>query len=213
MYKKSLLWTFVLSILAVSVVSAAPDRTNKTDIGVNVGAAIPSDSETDTALSVSGSVSHGFNEWFALGFSGGWENFGTDTTVIGNTTIPGPDITGVPLFADFIFRIPANETPLQGYGVVGLGTVIWSIDDVTATVGGVAVNTQTDVDTEFAVKVGGGADWFLNENWAINFEAAYIFSNPEAEITASALGASDAAREEVDLDFWTATVGVKYLFS
>jgi outer membrane protein W len=127
-------------------------------------------------------------------------------------TIAGPDITGVPLFADLIVRGHSEDRSWEPYGVLGLGTVIWSIDDTTAS-GATAGSVQTDIDTDFAVKLGGGVDWFINNNWILNFNAAYVFSSPEATVTATAAGTSATVTDEVDLDYWAIGGGVKYLFS
>ena len=204
---------FVVSLILAGTAYAAPSRVGKNDVGLNVSAAISQDDELDTAAYVGGSFSHGINEWFAVGLSVGWQSFDSDSTSSGNVFIPGAEITGVPLFADFIVRVPASESSFTPYGVLGLGTVIWDIDDVTATVSGVPVNTQTDVDTDVAVKIGGGVDWFLNDSWIVNFEAAYVFSNPKATVTASASGATASTTDEIDLDYWTVGGGIKFLFN
>lgn len=210
---RQLVSLFLISLMFIGTASAAPSRVGKNDIGLNVSAAISQDDELDTAAAINGSFSHGVNEWFAVGLSAGWQDFESDSTTSAGITIDGTEITGVPLFVDLIARAPASEQSFTPYGVLGLGTVIWDIDETTATGLGATIATQTDVDTDFAVKVGGGVDWFVNENWAINFEAAYVFSNPEATVTATAAGTSVSVTDEIDLDYWTVGAGIKYLFS
>jgi outer membrane protein W len=198
----------LLALTTATVAFAAPDRTGRWDAGVNLAAAIPSDSDTDTALQVGGNLAYGVNEWFAVGFSGGWQQHDVDGTTSGAIVVSGTEVTGVPLFLDLIARVPTGAETFQPYGVLGLGAVLWDIDDATARSGATTLAVETDVDTEFSTKVGGGVDWFLNERWIINAEAAYVFSSPEARVTV--LGTS--VTDDIDLDYWTVGGGIKYLF-
>ncbi|HTL71571.1 MAG TPA: OmpW family outer membrane protein [Candidatus Eisenbacteria bacterium] len=208
MFKKMLV-VALFGLMTASAAYAAPDRTGKWDAGVSMAAAIPTDGDLDTAFQVGGTFAYGVNEWFAIGFSGAWQQQTVDAETVGTVSISEYDITGVPLFCDLIARFPTGDQQFNPYGVLGLGTVIWSVDDATATSGGSVLTAQTDVDTDFALKLGGGVDWFINQNWIINFEAAYVFSSPSADVTVSGVTVSD----DVDLDYWTVGGGVKYLFS
>ncbi|HXV18713.1 MAG TPA: outer membrane beta-barrel protein [Candidatus Omnitrophota bacterium] len=196
-----------------SVVYAAPNRTGRWDAGVSVAGAIPTDSDLDAGVQVGGTIAYGVSEWFAIGFSGGWQSHDSDDASESGITIEGPEVTAVPLFGELIFRVPTGDSPINPYGVVGLGTVLWDADDVSSTALGVPFTAETDIDTEFAVKVGGGFDWFINENWIINFEAAYVFSSPSATVTVSSPGlGSFSESADLDLDYWTVGGGIKVLF-
>lgn len=186
---------------------AAPERVGHWEAGALFSAAIPSDDELESAFQVSGNLAYNVNEWFAVGFSGGFQEHTVDAETIGAVTISEYDVTGVPLFLDLITRMPAQEK-FQAYGVLGLGTVLWEIDSVTARSGAAAVTATSDVETEFAAKVGGGVDWFINNNWMINIEAAYVFSNPEASVTVTGISGT----EDVELDYWTVGAGLKFVF-
>ena len=50
------------------------------------------------------------------------------------------------------------------------------------------------------------------EKWIVNFEAYYVFNQPDAEITVSVPGFSATESDELDLDYWTVGGGIKYLF-
>ena len=106
--------------------------------------------------------------------------------------------------------MPIENQSINPYGVVGLGAVIWNADDTTTNLGG---KLTTDINTAFATKVGGGFDWFINNNWIINFEAAYVFNRPDVNQTFTLGTASASISDNVKLDYWTIGGGVKYLFS
>lgn len=209
---RKLAMLFLIQALFIGSAYAAPSRAGLNDVGLELAGMIPNDSANDSTIVVSSNISHGINDWFAVGFEAGWGEMGTDDVTGSGVTIAGPDITGVPLFGDLIVRGHSEDRSWEPYAVLGLGTVIWSIDDTTAS-GAAAGSVQTDIGTDFAVKLGGGIDWFLNNNWIVNINAAYVFSSPEATVTATASGSSATVTDEVDLDYWTVGGGVKYLFS
>src|SRR5262245_43280162 len=106
-----------------SAAYAVPNRAGKWDAGVNVSAAIPDDDGVDTGAYIGGNLSYGVNEWLGLGVSSGWTEFEGTTSGV---TI---EQTYVPLFGEFILRVPMPDQPFQPYGVIGLGAVFNSFDD------------------------------------------------------------------------------------
>lgn len=197
-------------VLSSAQAYAAPDRVGKFDAGISIAGAISTDSDINSAFFIGGNIAYGINQWVAIGFSGGWQEHGTDDATILGETFPGPDISGVPLFGDIIIRIPIEDQPFTPYGIVGIGTVLWDADESISSPSAILV--QTEIKDAIAVKVGGGIDWFVNESWIVNFEAYYVFSQPDAEITVSVPGFSATESDELDLDYWTVGGGIKYLF-
>jgi opacity protein-like surface antigen len=187
-----------LALFMMTTISdAAPDRTGKTDIGFNLSGAIPDDDDVDSTLYAGGSLAHGFSNWLALGVEAGWAEF--EESGLGFEV----EETAVPIFGDIILRVPL-EAPLQPYAIVGLGAIIWNVDDNVA-------NIETDVDTAFAAKFGVGLDWFVNDNWIVNFEASFVTSDADATVRNTVTGASVTGEGETD--FWMVGGGIKYLFS
>lgn len=192
MFKKAVVLGFA-QILIAGAVYAAPDRVGAVDVGFNASAGFMEDA--DTAAYFGGNMSYGINNWSAIGFSAGYQSFGSDFNI--------GDLNAYPLMVDFYFRSHENERAYVPYAVLGLGAVVWDFDEEGLTAG-----SSVDIDTSFGVKLGGGVDWFINEKWAINFEASYTFADAETKVTNSAgsvTGTSDA-------DFWNVGGGIKYIF-
>lgn len=196
MFRKTLSF-FTLMLLVASVGYAAPDRTGKVDVGFNVSGAIPNDSEVDSAAYLGGSLAYGVTNWFALGAEAGWAQFDESDSGV------NIEQNAVPIFGDIILRMP-NDSAVQPYGIVGLGVIVWNVDDNVP-------NVDFDVDTAFAAKFGAGLDWFINNNWIANFEFSYVTSDAEATARNTVTGASVSAEGETD--YWMIGGGLKFLFS
>lgn len=191
--RKVLFGLLVFSFIMSTPAFAAPDRAGKWDAGLNVSGVIPNDGDFDDSVYVGGTVSYGVNDWFAVGLESGWASPDVDNAA---------DVDMVPLLVDFIVRQPAQaDQPQVFYGVLGLGALFFSADSNIAGV-------NVDIDDAFGVKLGGGVDWFVNENWALNFEASYIFSDASASASAGPIAASG----DVDTDYWQIGGGIKYVF-
>jgi outer membrane protein W len=195
---KKTFFVLALASFVAGAVYAAPDRTGRWDYGVHAAGLIPDDSESDEAGYIGGQVAYGVAPWLALGASAGWAEFDeSDSGVNLEQTI-------VPVFGDIIFRIPMPDQPFQPYGIVGLGAIISDVDENVAAI-------DVDVETEFAAKVGGGIDWFINDHWIINFEGSYIMCDADAEFKNATTGAPIASVEG-NMDMWSVGGGLKYLF-
>ena len=191
---------FVIALAALCATSNAyaaftGDRVGKWDIGVNVSGAIPTDGDVDSAAYIGGSLSYGVQEWFALGFEAGWAGFGESDAGI------NVDEDAVPIFGDLIFRFPTSSE-WKPYAIVGLGVIVWNVDSNIP-------GLDLEIDTAFAAKFGGGVDYFVNDNWALNFEFSYVTS--DADATATLNGTSVSASGSTD--YWMVGGGLKYLFS
>ncbi len=191
-------WLVMLALMiSATAAFAVPDRTGKWDVGVNVSGAIPDDDTVDGTVYVGGSLAYGVTNWLALGFESGWMQFDENDSGI------ELEETAVPILGDIILRVPM-ESQIQPYGIVGLGAIVWNVDDNVA-------NVEADVDTAFAAKFGGGIDWFINDNWILNFEGSYVTSDADATVRNTVTGASISVDGETD--YWMVGGGLKYLFS
>ncbi|MGH7198669.1 MAG: outer membrane beta-barrel protein [Methylococcales bacterium] len=197
----------VLILAAASITGlafAAPDRVGLWDAGINASGLIHEDSEVDNTVYVGGTFAYGVHQWIALGVEAGW--FQTDSeedtfSGIGNLG----ELTANPLMADIIIRVPNPDQPFIPYAIIGIGVVFYDFDESESLEG---LGVDVDVDTAFALKVGGGIDWWLNANWIANFEASYVFNDADINLTAGGSTASD----EADLDYFQIGGGLKYLF-
>lgn len=161
------------------------DRTGRNDFGIQVAGALDGDN-VDDSLYLGAAFSHGVNPWLGLGIEGGWQETDFDIT-------DDNDLSIVTVFGDIILRGHVPDWALQPYGVVGLG-VLAAYTDTTS---------DNDDEYAFAAKFGVGLDWFINANWILNFEVAYIATG--AEIDA---GTTDTS----NLDQWRIGAGLKYAF-
>ncbi len=200
--RKFLFVAALLALLVPASAFAAPDRVGKWDVGFDLAGAISTDSDLNSTVYVGANGSYGVNNWFAMGWSFGWQSFGEDS-VLG---ISLPDVTSYPLFADFIFRLNNPNQKYVPYGVVGIGAIFWDVDDVTIS----GVTAQTDIDTSLGIKLGAGVDWFVNDNWMVNVDAHYVFTNADTDI--NLVGTGIRVSDTSDLDYWHIGAGVKYLF-
>ena len=172
--------------LAAVASNPATNRAGRTDVGFNVAGVFSDENDLDDSVFLTGSVAHGLNEWLALGFEVGWAE----------RNLSDDDLTAIPLLVDLIVRVP-NESAVVPYGVGGVGAIVWDVEDDD-------LDDLEDIDASFAAKLGGGIDWFLNERWIVNVEAAYVFTDEDIEITSGS--------RSVELDYWTVGGGLKYLF-
>lgn len=168
---------------------AAPDRFGKFDLGVNVSGAFNENTAEDDGW-VGLSLSYGVLNWLAIGVEGGWQD--------ANTSSPGEELGVATLMGDVILRLPIEDWPFVPYGVVGLGMMAAYITDEE----GVApTDNGDDVDDKtFAMKYGIGFDFWFQDVWYLNFEAAFYDGGPD-------LPNSSIAGD--DVEFWTVGGGAK----
>ena len=202
--KKKLLLAGALLLLTTTAM-AAPDRSQRWDMGFDMARYDARSNNLGESLYLSGSVSYGMNEMLALGFSGGY------TTVSFTANPPsgfveGPDLTVTPLFGDIIFRVPTGDEPFTPYFIGGLGAILTHASGTDALLRN---NANTKSHDAFAGKVGGGLDWRINDRWLYNFEIGYVSTGGRLEVFNNSTGAQI---ESNDLDFWYLGGGVKYVF-
>ncbi len=184
---------------------AMPDRTEKTDIGFQIGGLIPDSNQMNSEMYIGGSASYGITDWFALGIETGYGD-ARNKFAVGPTQY-NTHLSHIPLFFDMIFRYTKmTDYNVVPYGVFGLGGVFFDVHG-QGTLND--ANLKLDVSNSFAIKLGAGADWFFNENWALNFEASYVWVDDDAKIRD--LGTGNAV-DTAGLDYWTVEGAIKYVF-
>lgn len=205
----------LMSVLFSLTASASPDRTGTVDLGFNVSGFLPDEGDYEAGLYYGGTLAYGINSWLAIGVEGGFSELDTDVNAasLGLTSFSGGEMTMMPLFGDVILRASTVHDAIDPYFVVGVGALFLDVDDVNATVGALPVTIVSDVDTAFAVKVGGGVDWFLTDNWILNIEASYVFAESDVNASANVAGLSATSQlQDVSFDYWQFGGGLKYKF-
>lgn len=196
----------VLSLGFCVTASAAPDPTGKIDAGIGASAFFGGDGGADDTVFVAGAVNYGLNPHWAIGVSGGWADTEIEGDNAAGSRLEAGSETLIPLFFDVIYRAHSDERSWTPYFDLGLGMLF--VDHGGNRDLGIN-NLSVQDDDGFAVKLAGGVDWFVTENWAYNLELGYVFTDASADIVSNATGDEI---DSVDLDFWYAGAGVKYRF-
>ncbi|MCG3176554.1 MAG: hypothetical protein MOGMAGMI_01512 [Candidatus Omnitrophica bacterium] len=184
MKKISVLAMVMMFGISGSALATAPDRVGKVDLGGYVAGAF-NDNSIDDAAYVGLNMSYGVTPWIALGVEGGWQQ-GEHESEPGEVGIAN-------IMGDVILRWHIEGQEFVPYGVLGLG----------AASGYASIEDRDDRDdSAFAWKLGGGVDWFVNSNWALNFEASWTDPGD--------LPSGSTAND--DLDYVAVGGGIKYLF-
>lgn len=197
---------FVMFLFCFDAV-AAPSRTGRVEGGLEFAAAFPTDRALSEAPYFGGSIAYGFNEWVAVGFSVGYQDSSIDFKDAAGVKIEGPSWGTTSFFGDILLRSYDEESPVLPYGVLGLGGFV-SHPHGTGVLSD--RNLETDSNDSFAVKIGGGIDWFTTESWIFNIEARYVFASADAVVRNRS---TQTEVDSVDLSTWAIGFGIKWFFN
>lgn len=193
----------VLLMGSLTVNAFAQDLGGKVTLGVSGGGIFPKDSDNDNTSYIGGNLTYGINEVLAIGVEAGYASW--EAKYEGNDY---GDMSIVPLFADLYLRAPIElaENMLVPYVVGGIGVIFWDFDESSY------LEDQEgtiDMDAELGYKLGGGFDYYLTDNFAINVEGSYVWSDADA----TAINADgDVLEGTFDTDYCMVTGGFKYQF-
>jgi opacity protein-like surface antigen len=165
------------------------DRVGHLDLGIEGGGAFIGASGLDDTGWIQANTSYGVTPWLGLGFETGWTE--ADNDFGGTTGI-------VEMMGDIIVRWVNHpwDTRLVPYADLGLG-MHWTYAEV---------DNQNDRDeSSFAWKLGGGLDWWLNDNWILNFDVSYHDSSDKLPV-------NHLASNDESTSFTTLTGGLKFVF-
>lgn len=202
MKKRLIISVLVFSIYCMAGAGHADELKDRFSLGVVGGGVFPKDSDIDDSWYLGGNFAYGLNDYIALGAEVGYSSW--DDKEGG---VDYGDIRAVPILADIYVRTPleVGGKKLVPYAIGGIGVILWDYEESSLlTSNGISVS----MDPELGVKLGGGADYFLTNNLAINFEGSYIWS--DADVSVTAFGANAAAT--IDTDAWILNGGIKYYF-
>lgn len=203
---KKALSVFAFFLFLPLCAHAGSDRVGVMDAGLVIYGDFLLDDNAGNNAYYGGNVSYGINNWFAVGISAGWSDSSFDVDTPAGGTSTGGRVTIVPVFADFIFRVPGSESKdIIPYGVLGMGAIFTNLH---GTGDATRFGLETDNEDGFAFKLGVGVDWFANKNWIYNLETGYVFTSAEVDVTNSVNGSSNS---HVDLDYFYIGGGVKWI--
>jgi opacity protein-like surface antigen len=142
-------------------------------------------------------VDHG-NHGALLGLNIEWETHGVD--VFGADLGDATTISLIP----FVELRGAGMAPITPYVSLGLGANINSFDLSSAA--GPFIS-KLDPPVTFALKVGGGADYFIDKNVALNGEIGWKYNSGDADVCSGGCGTIDW-----DSSVFSFLFGVRYFF-
>ncbi len=181
---KALLLSFLL--LGVMNYAFAQDESEqKWAISVLGGGIFPKEDDYGTTGFIGGRLTYDLTPNAAVGVESGWLNYKHEF----NGTKYG-DVRGIPLLADLILKMPieAMDNKLVPYVLGGIGVLFWDYKEAS-----IVSDAGIDVegDTSFALKLGGGMDFFVSDQTALFVEGSYIFSNYDVETNVGGAGTAD----------------------
>lgn len=187
--------TVLMVVMGASFCFAA-DGTGKFSVGLKAGAGIPTESGEDTGFGLIGDVYYGINKYIDLGIESGWQRL--DWGSIGDVDI-------FPLL--FNVKLKASDwinDKFTPYLVTGLGVGFFNVNESS----GYTIN----IDPGFAMKLGGGVEYLITNNLAIDVEASwvYIASDYDADYQDSTTTAHISGSGHEDYVFIGA--GLRYQF-
>lgn len=202
MKRLSVVLFLALAVSCVIGVAFAEDLAGRFSVGVVGGGVFPKDSEIDDAFYVGGNLAYGVNEYIALGGEVGYSSWDTE-----EGGVDYGEVRAVPLLADLYLRYPVEmgENKLVPYIVGGLGVVFYDYKESSFLK---QYGVTADIDPSFALKLGGGLEYFFTKNIALGVEGSYGWS--EADVSVSGAGA--VASTSMDTNSWMVTGGIKYYF-
>lgn len=202
MKRLSVVLGLALAVSCVVGVAFAEDLAGRFSVGVVGGGVFPKDSGIDDTFYVGGNLAYGVNEYIAVGGEIGYSSWDTE-----EGGVDYGEVRAVPLLADLYLRYPVEmgENKLVPYIVGGLGVVFYDYKESSFLK---QYGVTVDMDPSFALKFGGGLEYFFTKNIALGVEGSYSWS--EADVSVS--GAGVVASSSADTNSWMVTGGIKYYF-
>lgn len=213
----------MIGLMLMAGSAMAADTAGKIGIGLELGyngigdADYPDPDEPGIELEYDGAfifganASYYFTDFFSLEMTLDYTTTDLDASGIDSNkdvvAINVGEVSTVPWLLTARLHYP-NESIVSPYVGAGVGYYFNSFD-----VGGAFYNeTKLDVDLEnsFGFHVNGGAEIFATENVAFDIDLKYSWNSVDVDLVNNK-GVLEAS-EDIDMDAFTATVGVKYYF-
>ena len=150
------------------------DEAKGFNFGVDCSAVIPVEDGAKTGIYASGMFSYDITKYLAIGIESGYMQVDFE-----ESGIKLGSLRAAPLLGDLILKydIETDNFTIVPYGIVGAGCLFSDFheSDIVKLAG-----LSLDTKTAFLAKFGGGIDFFLTDNIALNFEASYLLCRIKA---------------------------------
>jgi opacity protein-like surface antigen len=166
-------------------------------------------------LNLSARLGYDLNKYFGVELESGWSvfDFQTDEGAVksrlgvANITDAG-SLHVVPLLFNVTAKYPMQQ--FVPYAVGGTGVFFYEFENSNQMKN---TNAKLDIDSAaFGFKLGGGLDYYLTENLALNFESGFWFVNDPDLVIKDTSSAEDILSNKADVDTWYVGGGLKYKF-
>jgi outer membrane protein W len=156
---------------------------------------------------VTGILTYDLGDYLAVGIESGYMEYDVDAVHLQVTGNLGT-ARNTPLLGDIFLKysFDMEEYAFVPYAVFGAGTIFSDFKEST-----LATNNNLSISTKnaYAMKYGGGFDFYLTDNVAVNIEGTYL--DTDIKTSASVIGVGSAVNK-IKNDSWMVGGGLKYLF-
>ena len=211
--KKVLLFITGFAFIVSGTLSAAyaEDITGRSAIGVGYANVSPAEGDLDNGTSMSINYTRGIDTNLSIELSLGQTVLdvkpGDMPVDLGEVTVKAVHVTAQ-------YRVPSgNLSPYVGVGLGYYSNDFDLSDDVKDYIASDPnFDLDVDIDNSFGFHIDAGVDYFVNTNFALNFDARYFWSQADATMTETDTGVTTKNEDEIDLDSFVIGVGAKYFF-
>lgn len=206
-----------LFFICLTPEAGAQNIQGKMGIGIRGGAAfltqdIAEVTEGETGPIISGNIFYGLTDTVSLGLIVEWERHKVEDTTPGFPAFNLGDETTISLLPTVELRA-AGLGAFSPYGSFGIGLNINSFNESSELAAFCAPVTCTiEPENTFALKVSGGADYFVTPNLALNAEIGWKLNSGDADVIVCFLGFCDAATVDNKVSVLTTLFGLRYYF-
>ncbi|WP_028315486.1 OmpW/AlkL family protein [Desulfatibacillum aliphaticivorans] len=208
----------MIGLMLMAGSAMAADTAGKIGIGLELGynqisdTSIPDapgiDGEFDGAFIFGANADYFFTDFFSLEMFLGYTATDMDASGFG-VSIDVGEVTQVPWTLTARLHYP-NDSIVSPYIGAGVGYYFNDFDVSSTMVNNAAPQTYgIDLENSFGFHVNGGAEVFVDENVAFDLDLKYTWNNADWDENVNGVTITSG---DIDMDAFTATVGVKYYF-
>ncbi|MBI9075577.1 MAG: OmpW family protein [Desulfatibacillum sp.] len=208
----------LIGLLVFAGSAMAMDTAGKMGVGLELGynqisdSSIPDapgvDAEFDGSFIFGATGSYFFTDFFSMEMTLDYTKTDVDANGFGRSIDMG-EVSSVPWLLTARLHYP-NESIVSPYIGAGVGYYFNNFDPSSFLVNAAAPRAyDLDMENSFGFHINGGAEVFATENVALDFDLKYTWNSADFDEVLNGVTISSGS---LDMDAFTATVGVKYYY-